>query len=94
MSRVIWKFQLFLAPGGQSIPMPTGTDILSCGVQGNDNVVMWGACDPTQPVTSRLFHVRMTGQDAPENARFIGTCLVEGGAYVLHVFESEPDRVG
>lgn len=62
-------------------PHPAGR-VLSVGNQ-RERLVCWADSDGDGGVE---VVVQMTGQDAPGGSRFVGTVLLEGGAFVAHVF--------
>lgn len=83
----IWKFNMPLS-GTVIHLMPLGSQPISVAFQG-DSLALWAKVDPAAETVKRLFHVIMTGQlfsDA-EEFRFIGTAMLDDGAYVVHVFE-------
>ena len=68
-------------------PHPIGR-VLSVGEQRN-RLVCW--TDSTQ-VGGGVIEALMTGQDAPTDARFVGTVLLDGGMFVAHVYVHGEDQ--
>lgn len=83
----IWKYRL-PTRGTVAIDMPKGAELLSVHNQ-NDCIVLWAAVDDRKPTQPRTFDVRVTGSCYATftNVKFIGTVLLDDGAYVAHVFE-------
>lgn len=73
-----------------TIYLPFGAEILHFAAQG-DNLCLWCLVDPAEKNTKqRLFHVAGTGHEIEgmsPNWKFIGTCLMLGGALVWHLWE-------
>lgn len=89
--KTIWKFPLRVADR-QMVTMPKGARILSAGAQG-ETPVLWAVVDPAAEKEQRPILIRGTGHPANgcEDARFIGTIFMLGGAIVFHVFEEADD---
>jgi hypothetical protein len=63
-----------------------GAKILSVGVQGEIPMI-WAMVNPANPPSPIRVIMMLTGEDMPEgNWDFLGTVLLEGGNYVLHVY--------
>jgi hypothetical protein len=86
MSTEIWKFPLTV--GAQTIDLPTHSRLLSVAAQGDDPV-LWAVVVPSNAKTKRKIFVAMTGQSCDHELRgpFLGTVLLGGGNFVLHVFD-------
>lgn len=84
----VWKATLDPEPGVIGLDMPFGAEILFAREQG-DNVAVWFRCDPRRSSCPRKIAVIETGKAAPANSvgRYIGTAILRGGTYVLHIFE-------
>jgi hypothetical protein len=85
--RVVWKYGLPLS-GRSRLEIPVGAIVRSVGAQGQA-LVVWIEVDPGEKSTEevRLLSV-LTGEAfVGENARFIGTALFEGGAFIAHVYQ-------
>jgi len=84
----IWKFGLGL--GGQVVEMPVGAKILHVGEQ-RGRPTMWAACDPGKnglaDRVKRRVHVVMTGEEEPLGAKYVGTVILAGGDFVVHVYD-------
>lgn len=90
MTQAIWKFSLPIA-NHFTIVMPLDAVVLSVDVQ-YDEPVMWALCDTDDAnnVSLRAFFGVGTGHPItfdPEHARFVGTMVLQGGAFVYHVYE-------
>lgn len=86
---MIHKYRL--AIGTNSITLPRGAAILSTDMQ-NEGVYVWALVNADSVFTDeRIFEVFMTGQligALPGTRRkFIGTVLLQGRCFVVHVFE-------
>ena len=85
MTLTIWKWNLQPVT---TINMPVGAQILTAQEQGG-GVALWALVDPGAQKHNRTFSVYATGQTHHDNpGLYIGTVQVQGGAIVLHVFET------
>lgn len=87
----IWKYSLTI--GEQSVSMPEGARPISAHSQ-YDVPTLWAIVDPSAPVAPMLVRVLMTGQRVEELGlrwKFCGTCLLSGGAFIVHVFAARPE---
>ena len=83
----IWKFNLPLS-GTVVHPMPEGAQPVAVAFQG-DSLSLWAKVDPHEKTVKRCFHVILTGQlFSDSELRYIGTAMLDDGAYVVHVFEA------
>lgn len=87
MAAAVWKFNLPIS--GTTVQlMPKGAEPISVAFQGN-GLSLWAKVDPKADAVNRCFHVIMTGQPFNDSGlRFIGTAMLDEGAYVVHVFEA------
>jgi hypothetical protein len=72
-----------------TLDLPKGAQILSVRLQHNLPQI-WALVDLDKPVERRYFIVVETGEPLalPVSwVKFLGTLLLEGGHYVLHLFE-------
>lgn len=84
--RAIYKYQIPGAGRGP-VAMPKGATILFAREQ-NNIACIWALVDPDAELTQRTLMAVETGvQTVSDDSRYIGTCILDGGAYVLHVFE-------
>lgn len=83
----IWKFSLPLS-GAHEIQMPEKAEILYAQSQ-NEKPTIWALVDTDKPTESRSFRVELTGFaiTGSMDRGYIGTVQLNGGAYVVHVFE-------
>ncbi len=83
----------FLATNGQfTLDLPPNAKFLSVAVK-NERPVMWFLLEPAYSETfqRRKFCAYVTGDMMPDDpGTFLGTVLLDGGAFVLHIFESRP----
>lgn len=85
MSKAVWKFTLRPII---EIEMPDGAQVLSVQEQ-HGELCMWALVDTSKPMVKRKFLTFGTGHILPDGKRleFVGTALLESGAFVLNVFE-------
>lgn len=92
MTKVIWKAKLTPVPL-QIITVPHGAKMLIAREQligANLTPCVWYECDPEQPEEPR--HIVMLGTGhryEGDSGRYLGVCILDEGALVLHVFEPE-----
>lgn len=81
----IWKF--VLPPVDVvDVPMPQGAKILSVQAQGGIPCV-WAQVETTNVMEMRRFYVFMTGEEIDtEHKEYLGTILLRGGSYVIHIY--------
>ena len=75
--------------GVNQLLVPKGAKLLSCKAQ-DEKICLWFLVDPLASKRDvRLFTCIMTGERIEILAKkeFIDTCLIDGGSFVLHVFE-------
>lgn len=88
--KVIWKFELSIENCGelQEVDMPDGALLLSV-INQAEKVIVYALVEPEKAARKRKFKVLMTGQTfKPDmNIHFVGTVALDGGAFVVHVFE-------
>lgn len=81
----IWK--AVLEPRNvQAVQMPRGAKILSVQAQSN-RAILWYLCDSEAPMEDRTIVRVVTGDAPPEGVLFIGTVQLDGGNFVVHIFE-------
>ncbi len=82
----IWKYKLH-ASGVTVLNMPEGAKVLSVAEQ-HGEAVLWALVSAGRVTEERKFRTCLTGGDAPNSVMdFMGTALLDGGNYVVHVFE-------
>ena len=87
--RLIYKYTI-PGPGNGPIEMPEGAVVLCAREQANVPCI-WALVDPNAKQVQRQILAAETGNiSIPEDSRYLGTCLIDGGSYVLHIFE--PDQ--
>ena len=87
---VIWKYPLaYQRDGGNlvvDLELPVSARPLAVGVQAC-TPVLWVQVDPDTPLRRRArFYCVMTGQLFAPYPTYVGTVLLDDGAFVLHVF--------
>lgn len=89
MKQTIFKYPI---PGKSrfTLELPYGATILDCQYQEGVGPCMWALVYPNNSPVERQFRMFGTGHDVEEEGlAYIGTFLMNGGAYVWHVFEKE-----
>jgi len=85
----IYKYQISVN-GISAIPLPINSTLLSCKVQRNE-ICIWFLVDVSlSEKYLRTFKCYCTGQTVDyeiDNQKFIDTCLLDNGEYIVHVFE-------
>lgn len=86
MAGVIYKYAI-PGPGSGPVRMPKGAHCLCAREQGNEAFV-WAIVDPSAELEARHFVAIETGKtNVPDGSRYLGTAILFGGEYVLHIFE-------
>lgn len=86
MSRVIWKYPVSVL-GVTTVEMRAGARIVHVAAQ-DGQPCLWVECDPESLcLDERRFAVAMTGQVHVDVGEYVGTALLDGGAFVAHVYE-------
>lgn len=84
MKRVVHKYEI---PYGESYcGMPADAEIVAVGAIAG-KMYAWAIVDPDAANTARPIGYFATGELIPESAKYVGTALAGGGAFVWHVFE-------
>lgn len=93
MTRSIWKFPLFTKKDNitvginADIIMPVGAEVLCVQTQYN-SPYLWVVVDTEAEKEMRSFTLLGTGEDFTKHpGRYLGTFQLDGGNYVIHVFE-------
>lgn len=88
MRRVIWKYPINML-GVTRVAMCPFARIVHVAAQ-HGQPCLWVECDPEEIADDdRVFVVAMTGQvhDHDGAAQYVGTALLDDGAFVAHVYE-------
>lgn len=85
MSKV-YKYEIATAPGSQVISLPKGHKILSVKVQGN-GIVLYALVNPPNQTENIIIDIVMTGSEYWSEGEYLGTVMLEGGQFVLHLFK-------
>lgn len=82
----IWKFHI-LPNRVNHVTMPTNALILTAQNQ-HGKLMVWARVDPALPPVMRTLVARLTGDNYdPCVEKHIATVQMDGGDFVLHVFE-------
>ena len=84
-AQAVFKFQLPIRPDTREVYLERGARVVHVAVQGT-MLAVWYLCVPGTEREPDKFHVRFTGDAAPEGAKYQGTAVLEDGAYILHLF--------
>lgn len=82
----IWKFNLDIVYGPQSVLLPASAQIIHFALQ-DKQPRFWAILDPEAPRKQRFFVIVGTGQEVPAHAVYVGS--IERG-FVWHLFEVTP----
>jgi hypothetical protein len=82
----IWKYPI--NDGDATHQLPVGAKVLSAQAQYGD-LQIWVMCDPEATAFElRTFKSFVTGETFPDtNLEFIDTVQIEGGRFIIHIFE-------
>ncbi len=84
--RCVHKYQVGFG-GPQTIYLPKGYYLLHFDYQeANDTMCFWAEVDPEGELEPTLFQIFPTGIELPQPALHVGTCLVDHGALVWHLY--------
>lgn len=84
MSMSIWKTVLGNC-SLQKIKVPKGAEFL-CAREQFERVCVWYRCDPGAEQVECIVALVQTGDHAPADGKYLGTAMLAGGSFVLHVF--------
>lgn len=90
---VIWKYPVPYEAAFEH-EMPAGAEVLAVQTQHQGNprleqMVMWARVDQDAPRETRRFQLAGTGNEPWRKlGRYLGTCQLNGGSLVFHVFEA------
>lgn len=82
--QVVWKYDL--QPGRNELSMPEGGKILTAAAQ-FDTPVIWAKVDPDRTRVRRTVLAVVTGERVDAMGAYVGTALLVGGNFVLHIFD-------
>jgi len=85
--KTIWKAALQVCDE-QTVLMPKGSKILYAREQNNQPCI-WYGCDPgkADENENRVIFIRGTGHPLPKIGNYVGTCMLDNGRLVLHIFD-------
>ena len=73
--------------GAHSLPVPLDATFLSVQFQGTAIVLWFSVNDEGMAATGRTFLGVVTGGEVPDGCEYLGTVQLQGGAFVVHIFE-------
>lgn len=82
----IWKIQLITHAPIQDVLVPEDAELLKVSVQ-HGKICVWFKCNPSNPVKPHRIMMCLTGDPIPELSRYVDTLFLDGGDFILHVFE-------
>ena len=85
--KTIWKFEL--TPNRiQSVPLPTGAQILTVQTKGDNAPLLWALVDPEMPTQDRYLGIYTTNTAVPDDpGQYVGSFLLYEGSLEFHLFE-------
>lgn len=86
MSKVVWKTQFALPNNMLIVEAPHDAVFLTAREQ-YGLVCVWFLCDPAKPTIKFKLLLTGTGQTVPDDGRYVGTAVLEGGSLILHVWQ-------
>ena len=84
----IWKYALS-TPWDLKFKIPKGGIVRHVDEQRN-KICIWVEVEPENKLENREFHIVGTGHNFPKGIgglEYLGTCKLDDGAYVFHVYE-------
>lgn len=83
--KTVWKYTL--DPYRPTVFAPVGAKWLCAHEQWHD-ICLWAEVDPQRDKAVYSFEVHGTGETIPatNDRKYLGTCFLDGGSLVLHVF--------
>ncbi len=81
----IWKYTAD-QPGINHVTMPENARIISVQPVGN-TVTLWAEVNPAARWVNRRIQRVLTGESPSGGAWHLGTCVFDGGAFVVHVYD-------
>lgn len=92
MKKVVYKYEIPPADP-VTLDLPVGAVPLHFAAQ-NNRMMLWALVNPKRAETKkRYFRLAGTGHpitDEFEDLKYIGTCQLDGGALIFHLFELVP----
>lgn len=87
MTMVIWK-KILLHTHKQTVSLPKGATILCVGNQ-REEICLWFQFQAGQnfPTEDRTILIVGTGHETDFDGKYLGTCFMQGGPLVFHIFE-------
>lgn len=93
--KLVYKYEVGSNVGSKTIVLPKGAKILCAKAQSNTPHI-WALVDtdPSVPSELRELLVVESGRmPVPPGNNYLGTCLLDDGRYVVHVFEILPTPI-
>ena len=85
MAERIFKYELEVK-SEFTLELPRGAKILHAEVQ-KGKPCIWAKVNPKAQPEKRRFTFTATGDDFAFGGRYVGTFLLQGGSFVVHLFE-------
>ena len=73
--------------GRHELPVPLQATFLSVQFQGTAGVLWFAVNDEDMVATGRMFLGVVTGGEVPDGCEYLGTVQLQGGVFVVHIFE-------
>ncbi|MCL1981073.1 MAG: hypothetical protein FWG62_08375 [Proteobacteria bacterium] len=85
--KTIWKFEL--TPNRlQSVPLPSGAQLLTVRTKEDDAPVLWALVDPEMPTEERYLGIYTTNTAMPDDpGKYIDSFFIYEGSLEFHLFE-------
>lgn len=82
--KTIWKYEI-AEEGSSILKVPLGAEVISCGLDANDNMCVWAIVNPDAMYDEEIEILAWgTGWPLDFRGKFIGT--VTKAPYVWHIF--------
>jgi hypothetical protein len=81
----VWKFQIEMKDKFE-IEMPRDAELLYVATQ-NETPCLWARVVPERTREARRFRLCGTGHEIDMDCRPVGSFMLQGGAFVFHLFE-------
>lgn len=82
----VWRYPIGSYGGTVQIAMPEGAQVVHVESRGNVPS-LWAVVTPDAPAVLRTFEVYTTGASVTAGRRYLGTFILDDGAFVGHLFE-------
>jgi hypothetical protein len=86
MAKTIYKYELQIQAGIQSLMMAQGANVVLVANQ-SERLTLWVEFTLNAPMITRQFLVFGTGHTIREDTRYVGSAIFANGNFVWHVYE-------